>query len=249
MVAAIAVPLALWLWIATDARTRALSTAEADNRRLAAAMAVETLKLLEEQALVLDLVGREAGDRDCPSLRADAGLQRFMSHIADRSPQITVIWVLDANGFICISSDPTVFDERSRTFRDYFSGARDLPPDRYYVDRAVQAVHERTPIFSVAAPRRKDGAFNGVVVASVKLTQLVGDWREIMNPAPTQRIAIFRNDGATVARSWDPILPAPDPQAERRLAAVWHDKPEGVATGPSAIDGARRIGAWLALRA
>ena len=237
------VPVALWGWVAFETRASVLAVALADERRVTEALGENTLKLLETQAFALDLVEREAGERDCPVLRADARAQDLM-RLAAQSPQTDGLWIINADGFLCMANDPVLMDTRNRSFRDYFNGARDAPPGRHYVDRAIIGLVNSVQAFTIAKARRKNGAFNGVVLATVSLTELVQYWQKVIGTLPTQRIALFRQDGATIARSWQPLVPAPDPATERRVAAVWQSTPDGGAAHASAIDGARRVTAW-----
>ena len=238
------VPVVLWGWLASEMRANALAVALADERRVTQALGEHTLRLLEAQAFALDLVDHEAGERDCPALDTQA---QDLIRLAAQSPQTEALWIINADGFLCMANDPARMDARNRSFRDYFSGARETPPGRYYVDRAIIGIANSIPLFTVAKARRKNGAFNGVVLASVSLTELVHYWQTVIGNLPTQRIALFREDGATIARSWQPLVPAPDPAAERRIAAVWQTAPDGGAAHASAIDGALRVTAWQSL--
>ena len=243
---AMLVPLAIWGWAAVETRASVLAVALADQRRVTEALGEHTLKLLEAAAFALDLVDREAGERDCPALRSDARAQEVLRLVA-QSPQTNELWIINADGFLCMANDPVLMDTRNRSFRDYFSGARDAPPGRHYVDRAIIGLVDSVQAFTVAKARRKNGAFNGVVLAAVSLTELVQYWQKVIGTLPTQRIALFRQDGATIARSWQPLVPAPDPATERRIAAVWQTALDGGAAHASAIDGALRVTAWHSL--
>ena len=246
IVASMLIPLAVWGWVAFETRANALAAALADQRRVTEALGEHTLKLLEAQAFALDLVDREAGERDCPALRAEARIEDLM-RLAAQSPQTEALWIINADGFLCMANDPKWMDARNRSFRDYFSGARDAPPGRHYVDRGIIGLINSLPAFTVAKARRKGGAFNGIVLASVSLTELLQYWQKVIGTLPTQRIGLFRKDGATIARSWQPLVLAPDPAAERRLAATWRTLPDGSAVHPAAIDGMPRVSAWHSL--
>ncbi len=237
------IPIALWGWLAFETRANALAVALADQRRVTEALGEHALKLLEAQAFALDLLAREAGERDCPALRADPRMESFM-HRAAQSPQTRQLWILNADGLICMTSDLSRMDARSRSFRGYFIGARDAAPDRFFVDRAINGLVDSLPAFDVAKARMKSGAFNGIVLASVSLTELVQYWRTTIGTLPTQRIGLFRDDGATIARSWQPIVPAPDSATERRLAAIWQTVPDGNEMHRAAIDGRPSLSAW-----
>jgi PAS domain S-box-containing protein len=240
------VPVALWGWVAFETRANALAAALADQRRVTEAVGEHALKLLEAQAFALDLVDREAGERDCPALRADVRAQDLM-RLAAQSPQTETLWIIDADGFLCMASNPAHMDARNRSFREYFIGAREAPPGRHYVDRAIIGLLDSVPAFDVSKVRRKDGAFNGIVLASVSLTELVQYWQKVIDTLPTQRIGLFREDGATIARSWQPLVPAPDPADEQSIAERWRTAPDGNSVHVSSSDGTRRVGAWRSL--
>ena len=244
---AVLAPLVLWGWNAVQTRTHALATAEADQRRITEALSQNTLKLLETQALVLDIANRAAGPRDCAALREDVRLRALLALADQRLTGTNGIWITDALGFFCIASDPALMDTRSRSFRGYFSGAREAGAGRFYVDRAVIGLIDGHAVFNIATPRLKDGAFNGVVVAGVNLTALTHYWRQVIGGDGTQRVALFREDGATIARSWAPLVPPPDPATEAQVATIWRDAPEGGRIGPSRIDFTRRVGGWRTL--
>lgn len=126
IVAAALVPVAVWGWVAFETRAKALAAAQADERRITEALGEHTLKLLEAQAFALDLVDREAGERDCPALRSDGRAQDLV-RVAAQSPQTRALWIINADGFLCMASDPARMDDRSRSFREYFIGRGRVP--------------------------------------------------------------------------------------------------------------------------
>ncbi len=247
IVVAVLVPIALWAWVTVVTREVTYETALADQRRVTEALRQHTLKLFETKSLVLDLVDRQAGARDCPAMRLDRSLQEFMAIATRRASGAGSIWVIDANGFLCVSSNPDLMDTRSRAFREYFAGARNIAPERYYVDRAVNGLIGGVMVFDIAKPRMKDGRFNGIILTSVDIASLAQSWRSLGDP-PTQRFSLFRIDGATIAHSWPPFVPERDDAAERRVANPWSSaEVQGSRIGPSLIDHALRIGAWRKL--
>ena len=243
------VPVALWGWLALESRTAALETATADQRHVVEAVGEHTLKLLDAQALLLDLIDQVAGDRDCQALRSDDRLQAFISLATRKSPGTVSLLILNADGHECtgsMGSGPLQVDDRDRSFRDYFIGARTAGPGEYYVDRAVVGIMSGLPIFNVSKPRTKHGTFNGVLLASVNLTELVEYWGKTLDLLHQQRISLLRQDGATIARSWPPLAPPADPAVEQRVAASL-TAPQGTNRGPSAFDGRPRLAAWRTL--
>jgi PAS domain S-box-containing protein len=247
IVAAALVPIAVWVWVGYVTRTQVIRTAEADQRRVAEALGQQTRGLFETEALILDLVDREAGDRDCPALRSDAGLRDVLNVAMRRAAPAEAVWIIGADGFICDSSNPAFVDQRSRGFRDYFNGARDAGPNGYYVGRAISRISDSAPGLTIAKPRFSNGVFNGVILIKVYIPRLVQSWTETLRPLPTQRMAIYRRDGAVVARSWEPMAPEPDAVTERRVASMWQSAVDGATTGFSPIDQQRRVAGWHSL--
>jgi C4-dicarboxylate-specific signal transduction histidine kinase len=187
VVAAMLVPVALWGWLAFDTRANVLAAALADERRVTEAVGVHTLKLLESQIFALALVAREAAERDCPGLRSDTLTQDFI-HAVAQSPQTQALWIINADGTLCLASDPAWMDDRNRSFRDYFIWARDAAPGHCRVGRAIIGLIDKRPAFTVAEARRKDGTFNGVLLASVSLADLVQYWEKVIGVPPAQRV-------------------------------------------------------------
>ena len=246
VVSAVLIPLVIWGWFAFEMRANTLAAALAGELRAADALGVHTAKLLEAQAFALDLLDREAGERLCPDLRSDVRTRDFMRFVA-RSPQVEALWILNPDGFLCMANDPTWMDDRNRAFRGYFSGAQAVPPGHYYVDRGFIGLIDGRPTFTVAKARIKNGAFNGILLASVNSADLVAYWQRTIDNKKTQHIALFQENGAMIVRSWRPFVVAPDPAIERRTATIWQTAPDGTAIRESAFDGSRRVSAWHTL--
>src|ERR1700759_4315258 len=117
-----------------------------------------------------------------------------------------------------MANDPGRLDTRSRSFHEYFRGAREVGQGHYYVDRAIVGLSGAVPAFNVAKPRIRNGAFDGLILASVDLANLTSSWAKLTAIAQGQHIALYRKDGATIAQSWRPLVPSPDPAVEARVA-------------------------------
>ncbi|CAH2602762.1 Histidine kinase [Rhodovastum atsumiense] len=245
VICAALVPLALWGWMAVQTRADALQAAMADQRRVVDALGEHALRLLETQALLIDIVDRVAGGRDCATLRADAQFQDLLRLSAADSTTGTLLWVVNADGRICMASDPRYVDDRDRSFREYFTGARDAP-GQHYVARAIMGISPPVPTFNISRARWRNGAFNGVIVTAPSLGNLLEYWNKALDPARTQRITLFRTDGATIARSWPPLVPPADAAVEHRVAAIFSTA-QGAHHGHSVVDGRPRVGAWRTL--
>lgn len=153
----------------------------------------------------------------------------------------------DAEGYVCVLTNETTADTRTRRYRDYFAGARDAGPGRYYVDHAILGMVSGRLVFNVAKARISDGIFNGIVAISVNIADLTYTWGHVIGVKPTQRLSLFRTDGRVIARSWQPAFPANDIVAARRAATVWQSVPEGAGIRNSQTDGTKRVGAWRTL--
>jgi PAS domain S-box-containing protein len=240
------VPLLIWAAVTLSERSRALHGAASDMSRVTETFAEQAARMLQVQALVLGLVDRAAGERSCAELRADPEFQGLLSAAVARAAQVDGAWLIDDRGFVCMAHDPAIVDTRSRAFREYFLWAKGAERNSFFVDRAIVGLARGTPSFSVARRRGADG-FRGLVLTSVDLRDIIAYWQTSVAVRPTQRVAIVRADGAFVARSWAPLVPLPDAEAERRLAATWADAPTGTIRRPSVFDGEMRITAWRSL--
>jgi PAS domain S-box-containing protein len=245
--AAALIPVAVWVWIGFVTRTQVIRTAEADQQRVAEALGQQTRGLFAAEALILDLVDREAGERDCPALRSDAALRDLFAVAMRRAAPVEAVWVIDADGFICDSSNPGFVDQKSRRFREYFIGARDAGTGHYYIGRAMTGMIALKPVFTMAKPRFRNGVFNGVVLISVDIAELTRTWVDTLRPLPTQRMAVYRKDGAVVVRSWEPMAPEPDEGTEHRVASLWQGGVNGAIAGVAPIDKQRRVAGWHGL--
>ncbi len=243
----VAIPVLLWTAAAYERHGRALQSATNDMRRVTATLSEQATRLLEAQGLVLDLVDQEAGGQDCMALRQDRHLQSFMQAIVAAATRTKALWVLDSQGFLCAASDAALLDWRSRAFRNYFSGARDAAGSAFYVNRAIVPMMGGEPVFNVARRRSGGPLFRGIVLAAIDLQGLAQEWRSMPVTAASHRVALFRADGATIARSWDPMVPPPDPAQEARLRAIWDHEPQGTRIIVPLSDGIARIVAWHTL--
>jgi hypothetical protein len=159
------VPVALWGWLAFESRTAALEMATADQRHVVEAVGEHTLKLLDAQALLLDLTDQAAGERDCQALRSDDGLQAFLSLATRKSPGTVSLLILNADGHPCMGSmgsGPLQMDDRDRSFRDYFSGAR-RPARANIMSIGRSSVHY--PAFPSSTSRRRGRSMGSSMVS------------------------------------------------------------------------------------
>ncbi|MCW8086667.1 hybrid sensor histidine kinase/response regulator [Sabulicella glaciei] len=240
-------PLALWAWVALEGRSRALASAEAEMGRATAILAEQALRLLESQSTVLELVDQVAGERACPELRFDPSMRAFLRTAAHQAAQTEAAWIINADGTICLGSRAGQLDDLSRAERGYFTGARDAPRGHTHIERAMTSMADGLPFFSLSR-RRGEDRFDGIIVITVDLSGLVAYWGRTVAVLPSQRVAMLRADGAFIARSWAPMVPAPDERMEAGLAALWGEAPQGGGLGiVSPVDHNQRIASWRRL--
>ena len=243
---AAAVPMALCAWTACQSRVQTLESAVTAQIDAVQALSEHTDRLLQTQALALDLIDHQAGDLDCPALRSNDDIQSLMTNATRHSTES--LWLTNADGLLCMASDPSRLDTRSRAFREYVAGARNTEAGNYIVDRAVIGLSGAVAAFNIVKPRVKNGVFNGVILASVSLVKLTEYWTIVVTAGlPTQRVALYRLNGETIARSWPPLVPAIDRAIEQRMATHFRDAPEGHSVGPSLLEATHRVAAWRTL--
>lgn len=244
-------PLCLWGWLVWDRHAATLRDAKADQLRAVEALAQYTERLLTTQALVLDILDKDIGTRDCAAMRTDQHLQSIIQLLASEAPQSRALWAIDRDGFLCVSSDPMMIDHISRADRDYFESARKAGPGHFVIGRATIGRIDGLPIFNVAKARGINATFNGVVLASPGLGSLIRDWNQQVGVTETEHVAALREDGVTIARSWPPVIPEPDPPAEAWTATLWSGPNatalRGAETGVWPLERVVRIGAWRRL--
>ena len=246
------IPICLFTWVAIDQRAATLSESASAEQRLVEALAQHTNRVLSTQALILNIVDHAAADRSCDQLRTDAALQGFVEMLAQEATLTRALWIIDGDGFLCMSSSPNKLDTKTRADRDYFILARQAGPGRFAVGQATFGRIDGQPIFNFAKARTKNGAFNGVILVSPGLDDLLDDWRKEIGFGPSERIELMSKDGGTVARSWSPLVPNEVPPTPGAYAP-WRAKTTGVETVTSPSDSqatssrgkACRNGAWL----
>lgn len=257
IVASLLIPLSIFAFAAWHTRGAALADAQADALRSVATVAEHALKVIETNGLVLDMVDEATRGLSCAELRASTDIPASMARMIRHAPQIETVFVLDERGTICTASQADRIDNNSRADRDYFGGAREAPLDQktgeptFYIGRGLIGRIGNVPFFSMARRRSALDAdereFKGVVLAAIELKYMISYWRGIAVPNMRQRIALFRADGALLARSAEPQVQQPNPALESRTATTWAGAPEGVVIGPSPLDGVERVRAWKAL--
>lgn len=242
-----ALPLLLWVAAGFVMYGRAFDDAETDMRRLAATAAEHATRMLETHALMLDFVERVTAGRSCPELRADPVAQALMIGAVQRAPQTQALWVIDRDGYICLASDPALIDQRSRTEREYFTALRGADAPRYFVSDVIRGMISGLPVFSMARRRGEGARFDGVISGSIDVSQLLSYWRDVLISEPSERLGLYRADGAPLAQSWQPVLPERSPELDRRLARSWAPGAHQSGRVLSPFDGSARIRAWRAL--
>ncbi len=247
IVLAALIPIVLFAWVTVDRRQEALVDAAHSQQRLVEALAQHTRRLLTTHEVVLNIADQAAAEKSCDQMRTDASLQGFVQLLAREATLTRAIWIIDADGFLCMSSSPRLLDDKSRADRDYFVLARKAGPGGFAVGHATTGRIDGQPIFNFAKARTKNGAFNGVVLASPGLEELLDHWRKEVAFSPSERIELLSDEGGTIARSWPPLVPDGAPPS-RGTDRPWSTQETGVETVASpADDNLDRITAWQRL--
>jgi two-component system, NtrC family, sensor kinase len=249
LVAAVALPVALFCFAAWQGYNDHQRTAESQIERSRDVLNEHALKVFEavERSIAeINEVIRDMPDQEIAA--SEEKLHNRLERMASSSPEVKSYWIFDRKGRALVNSlgypAPVVdfFD------RDYFKA---------HVDRDVgtfiggvlrpRAPYGGAPFFGVSRRRiASDGSFAGVIQASVLPEYFEGFYAKI-GKAPGSYFSLIRDDGLILARhpalSQDIRLP---PQGD--VIKAFHAQPaEGTLTVTSLIDGVRRRVSYLKL--
>jgi diguanylate cyclase (GGDEF)-like protein len=176
---------------------------------------------------------RPEPDRSPPDARQLAQLSQFFSARID---------ILNANGDLIASSDPTQPLGQSFAARDYFETHWQRNDAGLFVSRAIQASAQDRQASLVFSRRlaRQDGTFAGVAAASVPLSAIQALF-DNLDLGPSGSATIIRSDGRVIART---------PQREQDIDRNLGDTPafkrvsaadSGIVVATAALDGVERL--------
>jgi PAS domain S-box-containing protein len=232
--------LCLLAFIAWQSYAAALRQSETAARNLALALEQHAGRTFESVDLTLRIVQNRIGAEE-RGLASSGPLHLLLKDLADASPQIRSIVVLDANGMIAQDSVGAVpRSGPSSADRDYFVVHRQKPDAGLFVAPTIRnRINGQWTIIASRRLSRPDGAFAGVAIAAVA-PEYFRAFYEGMDIGSAGAIGLISPDGfRLVRRPWaDASIGLSEaPELVQRLKA----EREGVFEARSPNDGVTRL--------
>lgn len=237
-----------------------LGASRQEAQRQASQLATSYVRLVEEQATGsfdrTNLVLRQVGDLLSPTelrtgLRLSAqrrdAVQSAMAELQRDGHGIVSMTVTDAHGKV-VANSVGAPPGNSLGDRDYFLALRDGPQDGPVVSRLIRGRVSQKWGIQVARALKVDGAFAGMVVANLGLTEFLVPFYQSLLLPPKSVVALRDTEHWTVVRY--PVIeesigkPVPSEEVDRTFV---QGLTEGSFHRASPIDGVVRYGAFRKL--
>jgi diguanylate cyclase (GGDEF)-like protein len=251
LIAAAVVAIGITVW---HMRQDALDSALANTETLATVLAEQTARSVQ----AVDIVERDVQDivsglgvatpEDFRHTLATQSVQQFLRSRADRVPQLDSIALVAADGTQVNYSTGWPVPPTSLSDRDYLRHFTAENDPGLFVSEPVGS--RETDGWTISVSRRvsgRDGAFLGVVVASMPLQVFTGLYASIV-PPQQESLTLLRRDGSVLVRHPDAAQHVAQkmPAASRWYALVAQGG--GAFTSPGYFDESARFAAVRPLR-
>ena len=241
IVASLLVPGGSFVAASIYSRAEVLREGQDVAARTVAVMHEHVLKVFETEELVLARLEDRLAGMSWEQI-ATPEMDAFLAALKRPMEQTVSIWVADATGTVRAGSqpwDPTV----TIAGREFFEAQRAQDAGTY-VTAAFRGKATSLPSFAISRRRpTADGHFDGTIHTSLSPAYFTAFFARAA-PAMAHATALFRADGAVLAREPDVAAPpelAPDSPIMRQIAR--HPE-QGAFTSPSARDGVERLYAY-----
>lgn len=232
------IPFAVFVGISTETYQRIWTDAERQVDGTIAVMHEHAQKVFETQELALDLVSDMIREIPPPEIATPATNQR-LAQLAARLPQTVSIWITDADGFVAAGSIEWPPGLNIDGF-DYFEAQRGASQPRFVSTRYIGRSSGQ-PSFALSRRRPSpDGSFTGIIHVAISPLYFE-QYFALVDRGAAGAAAIFRGDGAILARV--PSTPLPDrlSPGSPMLRAIAEESAGGRFQGISSLDGIRRV--------
>ncbi len=239
---AVLVPLAAFAAVAAWLHHRAYADASIALDRAARIAQEHALKLFDTNEMLLQRMLDLAGDEpDAQALARSAQMHAQLRAMAARLPQVQGLFILgtDSRALAMSVRHPAPRDI-DYSDREWYRWHRERPGDGVFFTGQLVSRSTGEPFFDMSRRRTlADGSFGGTVNVSLRPAYLTQFYEELGRTEPDLRFAVFRSDGAMIARWPSPMaagstLPADHPV----LRAIAAGAAEGRVTGErSTFDG------------
>lgn len=244
----VTLPLVLFAGIGWREHRETWEEAERNGRKTALILHEHVLKVFDTLSQVLDRVDEQTRGMDWAAIAGSEALHRSLKTLDDELDQIGVIAVTDPQGVIRNSSNLFPARQTSIADRAYFRTQKDHDAGLLIGESMIsRASGQRSFGLSRrrAGPGGPDGAFNGIITATIDPAYFAGFYQRFLN-TPGETVSLIRGDGQMLLR-----YPAhPDkqaltlPQDRGLLMAVRTNPEEGVFRSSSLSRGIDRFYAY-----
>lgn len=150
---------------------------------------------------------RLRGLSDDEIIRSEGELHHALQQLVAEMPQAALTYVIDRDGFPLLATNILpVPKDLSLADRDYFQAFSQGQAAGVFVSRQFQSRLDGQLLFSISRPRTGTGnvppegsGFDGVIAVSIEPNVLAEGMRRL--PAPSDSLALIRNDGYVISRS------------------------------------------------
>ena len=236
----VALPGALFAWVAWNRADDARAAAEDTARRTVAVLREHALRTFEiAEVLAIQTAERLAG-RDSASLESDPGLHRQLAGLVGSVDSVTAIAVVDANAVVRASSREPQPPNISLADREYIRALQS--GEDVFIGRQVVGRVSNERLITLGRRRSTaDGNFDGAILVGIPLAHFTVFWEQF-TPTLAHVIPMIREDGELLVRhaGEEPRRLAPDGPFMRQIQRA----SEGLYTAVSNVDGVERLNAY-----
>jgi PAS domain S-box-containing protein len=197
------------------------------------------LRVFEAQIAAISLIDARITGMDWNQIRDSEAVHKLLKSVADESPHINGVWLVDSDGTGSNSADFFPMPSIDATNRDYFQTLRD--EDVTHLGEMIRGKLKGNLNFNISQRRTSaDGTFDGLILVTSDLGYFETFWQKIKADT-SQIVLILRNDGRILARypGTDEALPRiPNDSEFYRLAAT---RSSGMFKGHSITDDKDRL--------
>ncbi|NEX46484.1 sensor histidine kinase [Pseudotabrizicola algicola] len=222
---AVVVPLSIMLTVGWLSWSSAWTAAETDMRRAALSASEYANRTFEGYSVAVGRVNdrlRTLTDQDIRD--RERALGEELRRITAELSQTQMSYVIDRNGYPLVITNIYPAPEGSLADRDYFQILSEPDAPELFISQTFVGRFDGQLLFSVGRRRTDTGnftpddRFDGVVLVSVSPKVLADGLARLLS-APTDRLAVFRNDGFGLSTT-SGILESgtPLPQLDRQSA-------------------------------
>lgn len=191
--------LSVWCVLAWHSHEAHLESSSVTGRQLAFVFREYVHRAVRASDLsVMRLVDR-IGTRPLSEVCSDRALWDEAVQLAAESQTVAGLFVTDASGATCLNTNafpPPPVSLADRRYFEVHSGGR----NEAYVGPAIEARTDQGFRFTVSRPLLLDGAFRGVVVASVKTTSFESLYKDLDLDAEDSA-SVYNDEGYLVVRN------------------------------------------------